>query len=168
MRLQTYWWCKTLNRANKLCLVHFRALFFCAIFVAYMVLCRIALGSSTCSAKRFFFFFGSACSTVPHQFSSPETLLVWTRPGLLEINCSSSSVRGMVRLLGVHYRNVTAALSRRSPMCESGASLWKLSVRKKRTDDLLPSIWNLVVQWWVEETWVSPLTMLKWPEREWI
>jgi len=115
--------------------------------------------------KKFFLFFGSACSTVPHQFQNPETLLVWIRPGLLEINCSSSSVRGMVRLLGVHHRNVTAALSRRSPMCESGASLWRLSVRKTRSDDLLPSIWNLVVQWWVEETWVSPLTMLKWPER---
>ncbi len=46
-------------------------------------------------------------------------------------------------------------------MCESGASLWRLSVRKKRTDDLLLSTRNLVVQWWVEEIRVSPLTMLK-------
>ncbi len=87
-----------------------------------MVLCRIALGSST---------------------------------------CLQSSVRGMARLLGVHYWNVTAALSWRSPMCESGASLWRFSVRKKRTDDLLLSTRNLVVQWWLEETQVSPLTMLK-------
>jgi hypothetical protein len=166
MRLQTYWWWKTLNRANKLCLVHFRACFFVPFLWPTWFCAELHWAVLLVLQKGFFF--GFCMFYCPIPISNPETLLVWTRPGLLEINCSSSSVRGMLRLLGVHDRNVTAALSRRSPMCETGASLWRLSVRKKRTDDLLRSIWNLVVQWWVEETWVIPLTMLKWPEREWI
>jgi hypothetical protein len=101
--------------------------------------------------KKKIVFFGSH-AVLSHTNFKPRNSACVNLPGLLEINCSSSSDRGMVRLLGVHHRNVTAALSRRSPLCESGASLCRLSVRKKRTDDLLPSICNLVVQWWVEET----------------
>jgi hypothetical protein len=167
MRLQTYWWCKTLNTANMLCLVHFRACFLCH-FCGLHGFVQNCIGQFYVFCKKVFFLFWFCMFYCPTPISNPETLLVWTRPGLREINCSSSSDRAMVRLLGVHHRNVTAALSRMSPKCQSGASLWRLSVGKKRTDDLLPSIWNLVVQWWVEETWVSPLTILKWPEREWI
>jgi len=145
----------------------FLGLSFFAIFTACMVLCRIALGSYTCSAKRVFFFF-VLIVLLSHTNFKPRNSACVNLPGLYEINCSSSSVRGMARLLGMHHRNVTAALSQRSRMCESESSLWRLSVRKKSTDGVLPpSTRNLVVQWWVEATWVSRLTKLKWPEREW-
>jgi hypothetical protein len=36
-------------------------------------------------------------------------------------------------------------------MSESGATLWKLTVKKKRTDGLLLAMKNLVVKWWIKE-----------------
>jgi hypothetical protein len=40
-------------------------------------------------------------------------------------------------------------------MCDSGALLWSLTMKKKRTNGIPPNIWNLIVNWWVIESRVS-------------
>jgi hypothetical protein len=40
-------------------------------------------------------------------------------------------------------------------MCENGVALWKLSVRKKKTNNLSLVIRNLVLKWWAKEICIN-------------
>jgi hypothetical protein len=40
-------------------------------------------------------------------------------------------------------------------MCDSGVPLWTFRLRKKRSDGILPSIKNVIVNWWAVKTQVS-------------
>jgi hypothetical protein len=41
-------------------------------------------------------------------------------------------------------------------MCDSEALLWSFTMRKKRTNGIPPNILNLIMNWWVIESQVSP------------
>ena len=82
-----------------------------------------------------------------------------TRHALLTAAVSTgniSSVRQVAIALDVHPRSIRQALVRRRLMCESGAFLWTLSVRRKRMDGMIAEVKNAVLTWWVSETRVSP------------
>ncbi len=67
----------------------------------------------------------------------------------------SSLMRSKAQVLGVHPQNIGLAVERRRIMNQSGDFLWNLSLRKKRSDVLSPSI-KVVISWWVSETRISP------------
>lgn len=69
---------------------------------------------------------------------------------------SSGSIRKKARLLGVHHRNVSAAILRRKKMNSRERFQWVLSVRKVRVDVLSNATKNAVVKWWISETRMSP------------
>jgi hypothetical protein len=41
-------------------------------------------------------------------------------------------------------------------MCDSGVPLWTLTLKKKRSDGILPSTRNVIVDWWAAKTRISP------------
>lgn len=69
---------------------------------------------------------------------------------------ASTSKRQKARLLGVHPRNVRAAIQRRSSIESTDQIVWTLSVRKVRKDATSESVKAAVIAWWVAETRASP------------
>jgi hypothetical protein len=69
---------------------------------------------------------------------------------------ASASGRQKARLLGVHPRNVKAAIQRRSSMGSNLQIVWTLSIRKQRKDATSDSVRAAVIAWWVAETRPSP------------
>ncbi len=70
---------------------------------------------------------------------------------------NSSSRKDITRTRGVHHRNIVVVLSRRKMINDSGLTLWSLFVRKKRIDELLKLLKEVVIDWyWTFETYVSP------------
>lgn len=65
-------------------------------------------------------------------------------------------MRKKARLLGVHHRNVSAAILRRKKMDSAERFQWVLSARKVRVDVLSTATKNVVVSWWISETRMSP------------
>jgi len=59
-------------------------------------------------------------------------------------------------MLGVHHQNVCADIVRQALMCDSGVPLWTLTLKKKRSDGILPSTRNVIVDWWAAKTRISP------------
>jgi hypothetical protein len=72
------------------------------------------------------------------------------------ISARASSTRGIGQMLGVHHWNVCVAIVCRTLMCDSGVPLWTLKLRKKRSDGILPSTKNVIVNWWAVKNRVSP------------
>lgn len=68
----------------------------------------------------------------------------------------SGSMRKKARLLGVHHRNVSAAISRRCKMDSAEKFHWVLSMRKVRVDVLSTKTKNSVISWWISQTRMSP------------
>jgi hypothetical protein len=68
------------------------------------------------------------------------------------ISARTSSTRGIVQMLGVHHRTVYVAIVCRALMCDSGVPLWTLILRNKRSDGIVPSTKNVIVNWWAVKT----------------
>jgi hypothetical protein len=82
-----------------------------------------------------------------------------TKHALLIIAISahnSSSRRDIVRVLGVHHRNIVAILSRWKMIDDSGLALWSLSTRKKRTNRMHELLREAVIDSWTSKARVSP------------
>jgi hypothetical protein len=41
-------------------------------------------------------------------------------------------------------------------MCESGVAFWRLLVKEKKTNGIMPEIRYSILRWWAQETRVSP------------
>jgi hypothetical protein len=63
-----------------------------------------------------------------------------------------SSMRTMAKTLGVHVKNITCVVLRRKAIDQSKALLWRLLMRKKRTNGISVQVRNVVLQWWVSKT----------------
>ncbi len=72
------------------------------------------------------------------------------------INTWASSISGITKVFSVHPTNVSTIITRRILMCDSEALLWSFTMRKKRTNGIPPNILNLIMNWWVIESQVSP------------
>jgi len=72
------------------------------------------------------------------------------------ISAGPSSARGIVQILGVHHRNICANIVRRALMCDSGVPSWTLTLKKKRSDGILLSTRNAIVDWRAAKFQVSP------------
>lgn len=58
---------------------------------------------------------------------------------------TTSLIRGVVKTLGVHHKNVMRAISWRMLMDVNCFSLWSLSTRKKRIDGLLGLVKEAII-----------------------
>jgi hypothetical protein len=67
----------------------------------------------------------------------------------------SSSMSGIVKVLGLHPRNIANALERCKIASNSGIPLWSLLVRKRKIDDCTIDVKNVAIAWWASETRVS-------------
>jgi hypothetical protein len=72
------------------------------------------------------------------------------------ISAGPSFVRGIVQILGVHHRNICANIVRRTLMCDSGVPSWTLTLKNKRSDGILLSTRNAIVDWRAAKFRVSP------------
>ncbi len=82
-----------------------------------------------------------------------------TKHALLTIVVSahnSSSRKDIARALGVHCKNIVAILSRWKMIDDCGLALWSLSIKKKRTGGLPELLREIVIDWWIFQTCVSP------------
>jgi hypothetical protein len=68
----------------------------------------------------------------------------------------SSSMIGIVRVLGLHPRNIANALERHRIASNSSISLWSLSIRKHKIDGCTIDVKNVAIAWWAFDTHVSP------------
>jgi hypothetical protein len=69
---------------------------------------------------------------------------------------TTSLVTGVARTFGVHHKNVMGAISRRMLMDANGFSLWSLFMRKESTNGLLGLVKEVVIDWWVVKSRISP------------
>jgi hypothetical protein len=65
-------------------------------------------------------------------------------------------ISGIVRVLGLHPRNIINALERCKIASNSSIPLWSLSVRKRKIDGCTIDVKNVAIAWWASETLVSP------------
>ena len=69
---------------------------------------------------------------------------------------SKSSMRELGRVLGIHHRNISHAISKRELVHSRGDFLVVLTFRRKRTDGISEMDREVILRWWVSETRVSP------------
>jgi len=68
----------------------------------------------------------------------------------------SSSMNGIVRVLGLRLRNITNALERHKIANNSSIPLWSLSVKKRKIDGCTIDVKNVAIAWWASKIRVSP------------
>lgn len=66
------------------------------------------------------------------------------------------SARGLVSCLGLNRRTVRRGFLRRQALIAQEGGLWAKSDRQRRFDCLSPSSVSIIIQWWTNETRVSP------------
>jgi hypothetical protein len=64
----------------------------------------------------------------------------------------SSLMNGIVRVLGLHPRNIANALERHKIASNLGIPLWSLSVRKCKIDGCTIDVKNVAIAWWASKT----------------
>jgi hypothetical protein len=67
------------------------------------------------------------------------------------VNARATNCSNVARVLGVHLRNIATTMVQLSLTCDSGEAFSE----KKKTNKLLPTTRNEVVQWRTKETLVS-------------
>jgi hypothetical protein len=63
---------------------------------------------------------------------------------------------GIIRVLGLHLRNIINALERHMITSNSCIPLWSLSIRKRKIDGCTIDVKNVTIAWWAFEIRVSP------------
>ena len=67
-----------------------------------------------------------------------------------------SSARQVAKVLRIHHRNVSKAVVRREVLHTAGDFLFSLSVRTNRVDGIALDEKQIIINWWISETRVSP------------
>jgi hypothetical protein len=68
----------------------------------------------------------------------------------------SFATSGIVRVVGLHPRNIVNALERHMIANNPSIPLWSLSVRNHKIDGCTIDVKNVAIAWWASKTRVSP------------
>jgi hypothetical protein len=65
-------------------------------------------------------------------------------------------MNGIVRILGLHLRNISNAFARHMIANNSSIPLWPLLVKNHKIDGYTIDVKNVTIAWWASQTHVSP------------
>jgi len=68
----------------------------------------------------------------------------------------SSAMSGIVRVVGLHPRNIANALERHRIANNPSIPLWSLLVRNRKIDGCTIDVKNVAIAWWASKTRASP------------